>query len=58
MQLKLPEKRDSASLLQFLERSSRSVRELIADGRRKLITNDMILERGMALSRMKITCAR
>jgi thiol-disulfide isomerase/thioredoxin len=57
MQLKLPEKRDAESLLQFLERSSRSVRELIADGRRKLITNDMILERGMALSRMKMEAA-
>jgi len=57
MQLKLPEKRDAASLLQFLELSSRSVRELIADGRRKLITNDMILERGMALSRMKMEAA-
>lgn len=57
MQLKLPEQRDAASLLQFLERSSRSVRELIADGRRKLITNDMILERGMALSRMKMEAA-
>ena len=57
MQLTLPEKRDSASLLQFLEKNSRSLREMIADGRRKLITTDMILERGMALGRMKIEAA-
>lgn len=57
MLLTLPEKRDVVALLQFMEKSSQSSRELIADGRRKLITSELVLERGMAISRMQIEAA-
>ena len=57
MTLKLGEQKDSASLVQFLEESTRAMRELIADGRRKLVPIDVLLDRGMELSRMKVQAA-
>ena len=57
MQLKMTEEVDAVSLMKFLEKSSRAVRELIADGRRKLVTRDVIVDRGMQLSRMKIAAS-
>jgi thiol-disulfide isomerase/thioredoxin len=57
MTLKLGELKDSVSLVQFLEKSTRAVRELVADGRRNLMTKELLLERGMDLSRMKLQAA-
>jgi thiol-disulfide isomerase/thioredoxin len=57
MKLSLSNVNDSKSLVDFLERSTRCLRELIADTRKGLVTNDLLLERGMELSRMKMSAA-
>jgi thiol-disulfide isomerase/thioredoxin len=57
MKLKLGELKDSASLVQFLEKSTRAMRELMADGRSKRLPIDVLLDRGMELSRMKVQAA-
>ncbi len=57
MKLALGDVADAKGLVSFLEKSTRAVRELIADGRRKLLSTDVLLERGMELSRMKVQAA-
>lgn len=57
MTLKLGELTDARSHIQFLEKSTRAIRELFADGRRKLVATDLLLERGLELSRMKLDAA-
>ncbi|MEQ1825146.1 MAG: TlpA disulfide reductase family protein [Pirellula sp.] len=57
MLLKLENLTDAKSLVQFLEKSTRALRELIAASRRGLATNDLVLDRGMELSRMKLTAS-
>jgi len=44
-------------LMEFLNTSSRVVMELLADGRRKMLTREVLLDRGMSLSRMKLEAA-
>jgi len=57
MKLELGELKDPAAAVQLLEKSSRAMRELIADGRRKLVPIDVMLDRGMELSRIKVQAA-
>lgn len=57
MTLKLGDLNGPEQLVEFLDKSSRLVMEMLADGRRKLLTRDVQLERGMALSRMKLEAA-
>ena len=57
MTLKLGDLNGPEPLMEFLNTSSRVVMELLADGRRKLLTRDVLLERGMSLSRMKLEAA-
>ncbi len=54
MTLKLGDLNGPEQLMEFLNTSSRAVLELLADGRKKMLTRDMQLERGMSLSRMKL----
>jgi len=53
MKLQLGDLKNSKEMVAFLEKSTRAMRELIADNRRKLAPNDLVLDRGMELSRMK-----
>ena len=48
------QQKDAPALIKFIAKSTQSLRELMADGQRKLISPELILERGMELSRMKI----
>lgn len=57
MTLKLGDLNGPEQLMEFLNTSSRAVLELLADGRKKMLTRDMQLERGMSLSRMKLEAA-
>lgn len=57
MTLELGDLKDSNAAVRLLEKSSRAMRELIADGRRKLVPIDVMLDRGMELSRMKVQAA-
>ncbi len=54
MTLELGNLNGAKPLMEFLNTSSRAAMELIADGRKKLLTKEIMLERGMALSRMKL----
>ncbi len=54
MTLQLGELNGAKPLMDFLNTSSRAVMELLADGRKKMLTNDVLLDRGMSLSRMKL----
>jgi len=56
MTLQLGNPSGAKPLMQFLETSSRAVRELVADQR--LLTKDILLNRGMDLSRMKLEAAQ
>ncbi len=58
MKLKLGDLNGAQPLMEFLDTSSRAVRELLADGRQKLLTKDVLLERGMELSRMKLEASQ
>ncbi len=58
MKLQLGDLNGAQGLMQFLETSSRAVRELLADGRQKLLTKDVLLDRGMELSRMKLEASQ
>ena len=58
MKLKLGNLNGAQGLMEFLDTSSRAVRELLADGRQKLLTKDVLLERGMELSRMKLEASQ
>ena len=58
MKLQLGDLNGSQGLIQFLETSSRAVRELLADGRQKLLSRDVLLDRGMELSRMKLEASQ
>ncbi len=58
MTLKLGDVNSAQPLLKFLETSSRAVRELIAHGRQKKLTKEVLLERGMELSRMKLEASQ
>ena len=58
MKLQLGDLNGAQPLMQFLDTSSRAVRELLADGRQKLLTRDVLLERGMELSRMKLEASQ
>lgn len=57
MTLKLGDLNGPEPLMEFLNTSSRVVTELLTDGRRKMLTREMLLERGMSLSRMKLEAA-
>jgi thiol-disulfide isomerase/thioredoxin len=57
MTLALGDLNGPEALMEFLNTSSRVVFELLADGRRKLLTRDVLLDRGMSLSRMKLEAA-
>jgi len=54
MTLQLGELNGAKPLMEFLNTSSRAVMELLADGRKKMLTNEVLLEQGMRLSRMKL----
>jgi len=54
MTLELGNPNGAKGLMEFLNTSSRAAMELLADGRKKLLTKDVMLERGMVLSRMKL----
>jgi len=54
MTLELGNLNGATGLMEFLNTSSRAAMELLADGRKKLLTKDVMLERGMVLSRMKL----
>jgi thiol-disulfide isomerase/thioredoxin len=59
MKLALGEKQvEAPGLVTFMADCSRAIKELIADGRQKRIGTDLILERGMELSRMKLEAAQ
>ncbi len=58
MKLQLGDLNGAQPLMQFLDASSRAVRELLADGRQKLLTRDVLLDRGMELSRMKLEASQ
>ena len=58
MKLQLGDLNGAEKLMQFLETSSRAVKELLADGRQKLLTRDVLLDRGMELSRMKLEASQ
>ena len=58
MKLQLGDLNGSQGLIQFLETSSRAVRELLADGRQKLLSRELLLDRGMELSRMKLEASQ
>lgn len=57
MTLTLGDLNGPEQLMEFLDSTSRLVMEMLADGRRRLLTRDIQLERGMALSRMKLEAA-
>ena len=57
MRLRLSDLKDSVSLVKFLKSSTLAVRELVADANRRLVTKELLLDRGMALSRMKLKAA-
>ena len=54
MTLELGNLNGAKPLMEFLNTSSRAAMELLADGRKKLLTKEIVLERGMVLSRMKL----
>ena len=58
MKLELGDINGAKPLMQFIETSSRSMKELLADGSRKLVSKDTIIERGMELSRMKLEASQ
>lgn len=58
MKLQLGDLNGAQQLMQFLETSSRAVRELLADGRQKLLTRDVLIDRGMELARMKLEASQ
>ena len=58
MTLKLGNLNGAKPLMEFLNTSSRAVMELLADGRRKMLTNEVLLDRGMSLSRMKLEASQ
>ncbi len=54
MTLELGNLNGAKPLMEFLNTSSRAAMELLADARKKLLTKEVVLERGMVLSRMKL----
>ncbi len=58
MTLKLGDLNGGKPLMEFLNTSSRAVMELLADGRKKMLTNEVLLEQGMRLSRMKLEASQ
>lgn len=58
MTLQLGELNGAKPLMEFLNTSSRAVMELLADGRKKMLTNEVLLEQGMRLSRMKLEASQ
>ena len=58
MTLQLGDVNSAQPLLKFLETSSQAVRELIANGRQKKLTKEVLLDRGMELSRMKLEASQ
>ena len=58
MTLKLGDINSAQPLLKFLETSSRAVRELMAHGRQRKLTKEVVLDRGMVLSRMKLEASQ
>lgn len=58
MTLKLGDLNGAKPLMEFLNTSSRAVMELLADGRKKMLTNEVLLEQGMRLSRMKLEASQ
>ena len=58
MTLQLGDLNGAKPLMEFLNTSSRAVMELLADGRKKMLTNEVLLEQGMRLSRMKLEASQ
>jgi thiol-disulfide isomerase/thioredoxin len=57
MKLEMTSSQDPKELMRFLSSVDRSLQEMQADATSRMINDDVILDRGMAVSRIKLTAA-
>lgn len=57
MKLEMTQSQDPTEILRFIGAIDRSLQELQQDAARRMVNSDLVLDRGMALARMKLTAS-
>ena len=57
MKLEMTQSQDPTEILRFIGAIDRSLQELQQDASRRMVNSDLVLDRGMALARMKLTAS-
>ena len=57
MRLEMTQSQDPTEILRFIGAIDRSLQELQQDAARRMVNSDLVLDRGMALARMKLTAS-
>jgi thiol-disulfide isomerase/thioredoxin len=57
MKLEMTQSQDPTEILRFIGTIDRSLQELQQDAARRMVNSDLVLDRGMALARMKLTAS-